>query len=86
MPKYSFPTNPDPEIGNVFTEGIAGTISLLKGTGRTRYDILKELNASPEQQKEMRQLIAAIFLNGILIGIAVSAFGLVTYLIVQQVI
>jgi len=81
MPKYSFPTNPDPEIGLMPVEGIAGIIAILNGTGRARYDILKELNASPEQQKEMRQLTAAISLIGIMTGLAIAALANIAYFV-----
>ena len=78
--------NPDPEAKNIFAEGIAGTIALLNGTGRTRYDILKELNASPEQQKEMRQLVASLYLNGMFEGMLLSVLVIIAYLLITKVI
>ena len=81
MPKYSYPTNPDPDLGYMPLEGIAGIIAMLNGKGRARYDILNELNASPEQQKEMRQLSAALFLIGVMEGLAIAALANIVYFI-----
>jgi len=56
----------------------------LNGTLRTRYDILKDLNATDENQKEMRTLTAFLVGIGVATGMAMQTLAIILFLLITH--
>lgn len=62
--------NPDPNIEPFFT---CLYDVLRKGTIRSRYEIMKDANASEELQREMQRLVVSLIAAGTIVGLLVGA-------------
>ena len=74
--------NPDPYATDMCGDMYRGFEASLNGTLRTRYDILKDLNATDENQKEMRTLTAFLVGIGVATGMAMQTLAIILFLLI----
>lgn len=62
--------NPDPNVKPFFT-CLYKTIR--QGELRSRYEIMKDANASEELQREMQELVVSLVASGVIVGLTLGA-------------
>lgn len=62
--------NPDPNIEPFFT---CLYKVIRQGKLRSRYEIMKDANASEELQREMQELVVSLVAGGVIVGIVFGA-------------
>lgn len=77
--------NPDPNIEPPIPSIVNGVCSFMNGKLRSRYEILKDANASEELQIEMSRVTATLWFAGVMFGIAISALAVITFFLIGMI-